>query len=194
MKNFFMVFAPEGSDLPATPMHGAQGARHPQRPGQHQQRLRPDLLARIFGCFVHGIPEFFGGLVQLAVASARCSRKAPRRSAISWTASRFSKISCSRSPTLSADSVVVRPTCSTGSEKPQLVSGALTLCAMAMWRLRQMTRDAVGANERGWQRHLRCGRRFGHGRRPLQRLVEHLGVAMGPDGMPNKRFCCTSHS
>ena len=65
VKNFFMVFAPEGSDLPASRMDGAQGAMGTLNglaniSNGFDRIFSPD----DFGCFVHGIPEFFGGLVQ----------------------------------------------------------------------------------------------------------------------------------
>lgn len=65
VKNYFMAFAPEGADLPAGRDDGAEGAL-----GVHagttnisngfDRIFSPDC----FGSFVHGIPQFFGGLVQ----------------------------------------------------------------------------------------------------------------------------------
>ena len=65
VKNFFMVFAPKGSDLPASRMDGAQGAMGTLNglaniSNGFDRIFSPD----DFGCFLHGIPEFFGGLVQ----------------------------------------------------------------------------------------------------------------------------------
>jgi uncharacterized protein YvpB len=65
VKNYFMAFGPEGADLPAGRDDGAEGAL-----GVHagttnisngfDRIFSPDC----FGSFVHGIPQFFGGLVQ----------------------------------------------------------------------------------------------------------------------------------
>ncbi len=67
VKNFFMVFAPGGSNLPPSRMDGAQGAMAALNGAANvcngwDRIFSPDN----FGSFVHGIPEFFGGLVQTA--------------------------------------------------------------------------------------------------------------------------------
>ena len=65
VKNYFMAFAPEGADLPAGRDDGAEGALGVQAGSTNisngfDRIFSPDC----FGSFVHGIPQFFGGLVQ----------------------------------------------------------------------------------------------------------------------------------
>jgi hypothetical protein len=67
VKNFFMVFAPKGSNLPPSRMDGAQGAMAALNGAVNvtngwDRIFHPDS----FGSFIHGIPEFFGGLFQAA--------------------------------------------------------------------------------------------------------------------------------
>jgi hypothetical protein len=65
VKNFFMVFAPKGTNLPASRMDGAQGAMGTLNGAANlcnafDRLFHPDN----FGDWVHGIPELAGGLVQ----------------------------------------------------------------------------------------------------------------------------------
>ncbi len=65
VKNFFMAFAPQGTDLPPSRLDGAQGAMGVINGAANicnawDRLIHPDN----FGDWLHGIPEFVGGLVQ----------------------------------------------------------------------------------------------------------------------------------
>jgi hypothetical protein len=64
-KNFYIAFAPEGTDLPPGNDDGAEGVLGVTAGGSNiangfDRIFDPDS----FGSFVHGFPQFFGGLVQ----------------------------------------------------------------------------------------------------------------------------------
>jgi hypothetical protein len=65
LKNYFIAFAPAGTDLPAGNDKGAEGALGTHAGAENvvngwDRIFSPDC----FGDFAHGIPQFFGGLVQ----------------------------------------------------------------------------------------------------------------------------------
>jgi hypothetical protein len=65
VKNYFMAFAPEGTDLPKGDDKGAEGALGTHAGAENvvngwDRIFSPDSV----GSFFHGLPQFFGGLVQ----------------------------------------------------------------------------------------------------------------------------------
>jgi Peptidase_C39 like family len=66
VKNFFMVFAPGGTDLPPSRMDGAQGAMTTLNGAANLiNSVNRIFSPNSFGDWVHGFPEFVGGLFQV---------------------------------------------------------------------------------------------------------------------------------
>jgi hypothetical protein len=65
LKNYFMAFAPGGTDLPAGNDKGAEGALGTHAGAENVVNGWDRIFSpECFGTFLHGIPQFFGGLVQ----------------------------------------------------------------------------------------------------------------------------------